>query len=163
MYSSKKKPSPGPGDAASSEIREPAEEYAPVIFAQDTYKHVVSLDMLSGKVSTHTHTLTFPTAQARAVKRKLQSLVFAMCSSLKRFHHRYLFVSAPSHRITNGKIALQEDRDNILRARASGKGVLTAPFKLLNNRLGVISTYTVYKHELPPTARQQERIQAAIG
>lgn len=27
------------------------EEYAPVIFAQDTISHVVSLDMLSGKVS----------------------------------------------------------------------------------------------------------------
>lgn len=27
-----------------------ADEYAPVIFAQDTYKHVVSLDMLSGDV-----------------------------------------------------------------------------------------------------------------
>jgi len=26
------------------------EEYAPVIFAQDAYKHVVSLDMLTGKV-----------------------------------------------------------------------------------------------------------------
>lgn len=50
MYSSKK-PSPGPGDAAAGEIREPAEEYAPVIFAQDAYKHVVSFDMLSGNVS----------------------------------------------------------------------------------------------------------------
>lgn len=27
------------------------EEYAPVIFAQDTVSHVISLDMLSGKVS----------------------------------------------------------------------------------------------------------------
>lgn len=104
MYSSKK-PSPGPGDAAAGEIREPAEEYAPVIFAQDAYKHVVSFDMLSGN----------------------------------------------------------EDRENILRARESGKGVLTAPFKLLNNRLGVISTYTVYNSELPANARPQERIQAAIG
>lgn len=58
---------------------------------------------------------------------------------------------------------LQEDRDNILRARKSGKGVLTAPFKLLNNRLGVILTYTVYKYELPAYARPHERIQAAIG
>ena len=51
MYSSKKQssPSPGPGDA---EVREPAEEYAPVIFAQDAYKHVISFDMLSGNVST---------------------------------------------------------------------------------------------------------------
>nr|ABB76249.1 hybrid type histidine kinase isoform a [Oryza sativa Indica Group] len=109
MYSSSNKkqssPGPGPGDAAVAEIREPAEEYAPVIFAQDAYKHVISFDMLSGN----------------------------------------------------------EDRDNILRARKSGKGVLTAPFKLLNNRLGVILTYTVYKYELPAYARPHERIQAAIG
>ncbi|CAO1940766.1 unnamed protein product [Urochloa humidicola] len=98
MYSSKKQ-------AGDAEVREPAEEYAPVIFAQDAYKHVISFDMLSGN----------------------------------------------------------EDRDNVLRARESGKGVLTAPFKLLNNRLGVILTYTVYKTELPPTARPQERIEAAIG
>ena len=26
------------------------DEYAPVIFAQDTYKHVISFDMLTGKV-----------------------------------------------------------------------------------------------------------------
>ncbi|CAM0884394.1 unnamed protein product [Alopecurus aequalis] len=104
MYSSKTK-SPGPGDAAAAEIREPAEEYAPVIFAQDAYKNVISFDMLSG----------------------------------------------------------DDDRENIIRARESGKGVLTAPFKLLNSRLGVISTYTVYKSELPATARPQERIQAAIG
>ena len=51
MYSSKKQSSssPGPGDA---EVREPAEEYAPVIFAQNAYKHVISFDMLSGNVST---------------------------------------------------------------------------------------------------------------
>jgi hypothetical protein len=88
MYSSKKsKSSPGPGDAASSEIREPAEEYAPVIFAQDAYKHVVSFDMLSGEVRLSFLTFKispFPTPQARGREkaRKLQSLVFAMCSSL---------------------------------------------------------------------------------
>ncbi|KAL6595125.1 hypothetical protein ACP70R_048228 [Stipagrostis hirtigluma subsp. patula] len=99
---SSKNQSPGPGDA---EVSEPAEEYAPVIFAQGAYKHVVSFDLLSGI----------------------------------------------------------EHRENVLRARESGKGVLTAPFKLLNNRHGVISTYTVYKYKLPPNARPQERIQAAIG
>lgn len=58
----------------------------------------------------------------------------------------------------------QEDRENILRARASGKGVLTAPFQLLkSNRLGVIRTYAVYKLELPSNATPIERIQAAIG
>ncbi|XP_058103118.1 histidine kinase 3-like isoform X2 [Magnolia sinica] len=82
------------------------EEYAPVIFAQDTISHVVSLDMLSGK----------------------------------------------------------EDCDNVLRARASGTGVLTAPFRLLkSNRLGVILTFAVYKSELPANATPDERIQATDG
>ncbi|KMZ68947.1 Histidine kinase 3 [Zostera marina] len=82
------------------------EEYAPVIFAQDTIKHVISVDLLTGK----------------------------------------------------------EDRDNILRARESGKGVLTAPFNLLkSNRLGVILTFAVYKEELPSNATPNERIESAIG
>ncbi|OVA09559.1 Signal transduction response regulator [Macleaya cordata] len=96
-------------DEYASEIQEPSpvqEEYAPVIFAQDTISHVVSLDMLSGK----------------------------------------------------------EDRENVLRARASGKGVLTAPFRLLkSNRLGVILTFAVYKTELPSNATPNERIQATDG
>ncbi|KAK4789408.1 hypothetical protein SAY86_020727 [Trapa natans] len=83
-----------------------AEEYAPVIFAQDTISHVVSLDMLSGK----------------------------------------------------------EDRENVLRARALGKGVLTAPFRLLKtNRLGVILTFPVYKMDLPANATENERIQVTSG
>lgn len=52
MYSSKK--SQARNDGAAPEIPETspvAEEYAPVIFAQDAYKHVISLDMLSGNVS----------------------------------------------------------------------------------------------------------------
>uniref|UniRef100_A0A6V7QUS4 histidine kinase n=1 Tax=Ananas comosus var. bracteatus TaxID=296719 RepID=A0A6V7QUS4_ANACO len=107
MYSSKK--SQARNDGAAPEIPETspvAEEYAPVIFAQDAYKHVISLDMLSGN----------------------------------------------------------EDRENILRARESGTGVLTAPFRLLkSNRLGVILTYAVYKSELPSNATPTERIRAAIG
>lgn len=41
-------------DDYTPEALEPSpikEEYAPVIFAQDTISHVVSLDVLSGKVS----------------------------------------------------------------------------------------------------------------
>lgn len=41
-------------DDYTPEALEPSpiqEEYAPVIFAQDTIAHVVSLDMLSGKAS----------------------------------------------------------------------------------------------------------------
>ncbi|XP_077250375.1 histidine kinase 3 isoform X2 [Tasmannia lanceolata] len=90
----------------TQEISPVQEEYAPVIFAQDTIAHVVSLDMLSGK----------------------------------------------------------EDRENVLRARASGKGVLTAPFRLLKSkRLGVILTFAVYKSELPSNATPKERIQATDG
>lgn len=59
---------------------------------------------------------------------------------------------------------MQEDRENILRARESGKGVLTAPFQLLKSkRLGVILTYAVYKRELSSNASPVERIQEAIG
>ncbi|KAJ8451511.1 hypothetical protein Cgig2_018145 [Carnegiea gigantea] len=82
------------------------EEYAPVIFAQDTIAHVISVDVLSGK----------------------------------------------------------EDRENVLRARASGKGVLTAPFPLLKTgRLGVILTFAVYERDLPSNATSNERIQATDG
>ncbi|KAL5552627.1 hypothetical protein UlMin_040028 [Ulmus minor] len=101
--------SPVHKDEYAPEALEPSpiqEEYAPVIFAQDTVSHVVSLDMLSGK----------------------------------------------------------EDRGNVLRARVSGKGVLTAPFPLIKtNRLGVILTFAVYKRELPSNATPNERIQATDG
>ncbi|KAF3792139.1 Histidine kinase 2 [Nymphaea thermarum] len=77
------------------------DEYAPVIFSQDTMSHIVSIDMMSG----------------------------------------------------------EQDRENILRARASGKGVLTSPFKLLkSNHLGVVLTFAVYKVNLPPDATPKERI-----
>ncbi|XP_058093151.1 histidine kinase 3-like isoform X2 [Magnolia sinica] len=96
-------------DDNAAETYEPSpvqEEYAPVIFAQDTISHVVSLDMLSGK----------------------------------------------------------EDRQNVLRARASGKGVLTAPFRLIKSKLlGVILTFAVYKYDLPSNATPKERIQATNG
>nr|AAM14700.1 cytokinin receptor [Catharanthus roseus] len=81
-------------------------EYAPVIFAQKTVSHIVSIDMMSGK----------------------------------------------------------EDRENILRARASGKGVLTSPFKLLkSNHLGVVLTFAVYNTDLPPEATREQRINATVG
>ncbi|OAY34296.1 histidine kinase 3 isoform X1 [Manihot esculenta] len=96
-------------DDYTPELLEPSpiqEEYAPVIFAQDTISHVVSLDMLSGK----------------------------------------------------------EDRENVLRARESGTGVLTAPFRLLKtNRLGVILTFAVYKGDIPSNATPNERIKATDG
>lgn len=108
MYSEKQQSPAHEGDSATEalEVSPVQAEYAPVIFAQDAYKHVISLDMLSGK----------------------------------------------------------EDLENILRARSSGKGVLTAPFRLVkSNRLGVILTYAVYRTELPLDASSSERIQEAIG
>ncbi|XP_061361128.1 histidine kinase 2 [Gastrolobium bilobum] len=82
------------------------DEYAPVIFAQETVSHIVSIDMMSGK----------------------------------------------------------EDRENILRARASGKGVLTSPFKLLkSNHLGVVLTFAVFETNLPPDATPEQRIEATVG
>ncbi|KAM7498427.1 hypothetical protein LguiA_022841 [Lonicera macranthoides] len=82
------------------------DEYAPVIFSQETVSHIVSIDMMSGK----------------------------------------------------------EDRENILRARASGKGVLTSPFKLLkSNHLGVVLTFAVYNTDLPPDATPEQCINATVG
>lgn len=58
----------------------------------------------------------------------------------------------------------QEDRENVLRARASGKAVLTAPFRLFKtNSLGVILTFAVYKSDLPSNATPNQRIQATHG
>ncbi|KAK6259574.1 hypothetical protein SCA6_014048 [Theobroma cacao] len=82
------------------------DEYAPVIFSQETVSHIVSIDMMSGK----------------------------------------------------------EDRENILRARATGKGVLTSPFKLLkSNHLGVVLTFAVYNKDLPPSATSRQRTEATVG
>ncbi|GMJ09672.1 histidine kinase 3 [Hibiscus trionum] len=69
-----------------------------------------------------------------------------------------------SHVISIDLLSGKEDRENVLRARKSGKGVLTAPFRLLKtNRLGVILTFAVYKRDLPSNATPNERIQATDG
>ncbi|PWA44906.1 histidine kinase 3 [Artemisia annua] len=104
-----KKMTPVDKDEYNPDELEPSpiqQEYAPVIFAQDTVAHVISLDMLTGK----------------------------------------------------------EDRENVMRARELGKGVLTAPFELIKtNRLGVILTFAVYKRDLPSNATPEERIEATDG
>ncbi|KAM7468851.1 hypothetical protein LguiA_007034 [Lonicera macranthoides] len=57
-----------------------------------------------------------------------------------------------------------EDRENILRARASGKGVLTYPFKLLkSNHLGGVLTFAINNTNLPPDATLEQCINATIG
>ncbi|KAI3453212.1 hypothetical protein Pfo_009875 [Paulownia fortunei] len=82
------------------------DEYAPVIFSQETVSYIESLDMMSG----------------------------------------------------------EEDRENILRARATGKAVLTSPFRLLNSHhLGVVLTFPVYNSKLPPNPTVKERIEATAG
>ncbi|KAG7016696.1 Histidine kinase 4 [Cucurbita argyrosperma subsp. argyrosperma] len=82
------------------------DEYAPVIFSQETVSYIESLDMMSG----------------------------------------------------------EEDRENILRARATGKAVLTRPFRLLgSHHLGVVLTFPVYKSKLPSIPTEEERIEATAG
>ncbi|KAI8022996.1 Histidine kinase 3 [Camellia lanceoleosa] len=69
-----------------------------------------------------------------------------------------------SHVVSIDMLSGKEDRENVLRARESGTGVLTAPFPLLkSNRLGVILTFAVYKSDLPSNATPNERIQATDG
>ncbi|XP_078429552.1 CHASE domain containing histidine kinase protein [Wolffia australiana] len=89
--------------------REPSpeqDEYAPVIFAQETISYLKGLDMMSG----------------------------------------------------------EEDRENILRARATGKAVLTCPFRLLeSNHLGVVFTFPVYGRHLSQTASVEEREEVTAG
>ncbi|XP_077222019.1 histidine kinase 3-like isoform X2 [Tasmannia lanceolata] len=69
-----------------------------------------------------------------------------------------------SHIVSIDMMSGKEDRENILRARASGKGVLTSPFKLLkSNHLGVVLTFAVYNTYLPPNATPEERIEGTEG
>ncbi|KAI7741789.1 hypothetical protein M8C21_000633, partial [Ambrosia artemisiifolia] len=69
-----------------------------------------------------------------------------------------------SHIVSIDMMSGKEDRENILRARASGKGVLTSPFKLLkSNHLGVVLTFAVYNTHLDQDATPEQRINATVG
>lgn len=57
----------------------------------------------------------------------------------------------------------EEDRENILRARTTGKAVLTNPFLLGSNHLGVVLTFAVYRPDLPGDASVEQRVEATIG
>ncbi|WVZ60279.1 hypothetical protein U9M48_010326 [Paspalum notatum var. saurae] len=81
------------------------DEYAPVIYSQETISYIEGLDMMSG----------------------------------------------------------EEDRENILRSRASGKAVLTRPFRLMSNHLGVVLTFPVYLNDLPSDAKVDDRVAATAG
>ncbi|VAH95034.1 unnamed protein product [Triticum turgidum subsp. durum] len=83
----------------------PQDEYAPVIYSQETVSYIEGLDMMSG----------------------------------------------------------EEDRENILRSRATGKAVLTRPFRLMSNHLGVVLTFPVYLVDLPPDAKVEDRVAATAG
>ncbi|WOL06614.1 putative histidine kinase 4 [Canna indica] len=89
--------------------REPSsmqDEYAPVIYSQETVSYIGAIDMMSG----------------------------------------------------------EEDRENILRARATGKAVLTKPFRLLeSNHLGVVLTFPVYHSSLSEDATVEQRVEATAG
>jgi len=82
-------------------------------------------------------------------------------------NHKFLLSYRMPNQCINAitfSICTQEDRENILRARASGKGVLTSPFNLLkSNHLGVVLTFAVYNTDLPPNATPEERIEATVG
>ncbi|KAL5722016.1 histidine kinase [Ranunculus cassubicifolius] len=58
----------------------------------------------------------------------------------------------------------EEDRENIFRARATGKAVFTSPFRLLgSHHLGVVLTFPVYSSQLPADATLEQRIEATAG
>jgi histidine kinase 2/3/4 (cytokinin receptor) len=60
-------------------------------------------------------------------------------------------------------VSVQEDRENILRSRETGKAVLTRPFRLMSNHLGVVLTFPVYLVDLPPDAKEEDRVAATAG
>nr|GEU72341.1 histidine kinase 2 [Tanacetum cinerariifolium] len=69
-----------------------------------------------------------------------------------------------SHIVSIDMMSGMEDRENILRARSSGKGVLTSPFKLLkSNHLGVVLTFAVYNTHMSQEATPEQRINATVG
>ncbi|KAJ7960275.1 Histidine kinase [Quillaja saponaria] len=69
-----------------------------------------------------------------------------------------------SHIVSIDMMSGKEDHENILQARASGKGVLTSPFKLLkSNHVGVVFTFAVYDSDLPADAAPEQRIEANVG
>lgn len=68
-----------------------------------------------------------------------------------------------SYLISLDMMSGQHDRENILRARETGKGALTTPFRLVSSHLGVVFTFAVYSRGLPPDATPQQRTEATVG
>lgn len=116
------------------------DEYAPVIFSQETISHIIALDMMSGKV---------------------MDIYNSIYIENFNIHHSFLqkLIKYLSSDVTD-----QEHRENILRARATGKIALTNPFKLFeSNHLGVILTIPVYNQNLLLDATFEERIKETVG
>eukprot|EP01018_Ginkgo_biloba_P031595 Gb_05953 [translate_table: standard] len=69
-----------------------------------------------------------------------------------------------SYLISLDMMSGKEDRENILRARESGKGALTSPFRLLDsNHLGVVFTFAVYDRDLSADAKPEQRTEVTVG
>jgi hypothetical protein len=141
------------------------EEYAPATMSQDTVSYLTSLDMMSGQVCIKTADLLlvglcvcvcfffFSLSGWHATATGV--LMFVVMSSIERNSHEAVSFIC---------VFCQEDRENILRARASGKGALTNPFRLLESKhLGVVFTFAVYSIHLHPDATPDERIKATAG
>ena len=127
--------------------REPSpirDEYAPVIFSQETVSYIESLDMMSGEVEQN---------ELAIQAYMLDESGMPICIVFPLSFGRFLLADM-----------MQEDRENILRARATGKAVLTSPFRLLgSHHLGVVLTFPVYKSKFPSIPTEEERIEATAG
>jgi arabidopsis histidine kinase 2/3/4 (cytokinin receptor) len=114
------------------------DEYAPVVYSQETVSYIEGLDMMSGEV----------------------------CGDVSRSFLAdglQLFSAGVGSEPGCVSVVLQEDRENILRSRASGKAVLTRPFRLMSNHLGVVLTFPVYHADLPSDAKEEDRVAATAG
>jgi hypothetical protein len=79
-------------------------------------------------------------------------------------HYISYAYSRSFNRFVEPGFTLQEDRENILRARESGKGALTNPFRLLESKhLGVVFTFAVYCTDLHDDATPEDRVKATAG
>ncbi len=146
----------------SKEKQQVFEEYAPATMSQDTVSYLTSLDMMSGQVCMLLVGLcvcvcvcSFFFSRSGSHATATGVLMFVVMPSIqKKSHGAVCFIC----------VFCQEDRENILRARASGKGALTNPFRLLESKhLGVVFTFAVYSIHLPPDATPDERVKATAG
>ncbi|GJR45939.1 integrase, catalytic region, zinc finger, CCHC-type containing protein [Tanacetum coccineum] len=162
-----KKMTPADKDEYNLDELEPSpiqQEYAPVIFAQDTIAHVISLDMLTGK-------------EDRENVMRVRELGKGVLTSLKEL--KQLTGILVESLISNRWLRSYFNNLQPLRSldevpcwghrlkypvRELGKGVLTSLFELIKtNRLGVILTFAMYKRDLPSNATLEKELMQLIG